>query len=339
MMCLAIGAAIGAWVFVRLARRPIAEMATVARRLAARVERTVAELSAEKSQLAAVLDQMAEGVVAVDGEGRVLLVNPALSRLLGVDAAQARGRRYLESLRHNGIAELLSEVLGEGRVAAREVRLFSPDEWIFEGRAAPLIRDGRASGALLVLHDITRQRRLEQVRRDFVANVSHELRTPLASIKGFAETLREGAVDDKENRIEFLRTIEEHADRLTKMVDDLLDLSAIESGHRLPRLEPEDLAVLLAESVRAFAPLAGDRGVALEVRPLPSLPQALADRGQLRQILANLLDNAIKYTESGGRVEVSAEASAGGLSVAVRDTGAGMFIRQVRCPTAPISTR
>ncbi|OGR94054.1 MAG: hypothetical protein A2V88_10125 [Elusimicrobia bacterium RBG_16_66_12] len=162
------------------------------------------------------------------------------------------------------------------------------------------------------------------MRRDFVANVSHELRTPLASIKGFAETLREGAVDDKEHRIEFLRTIEEHADHLTKMVDDLLDLSAIESGHRLPRLEPEDLAVLLTESVRAFAPIAGDRGVALEALPLPLLPKALADRDQFRQILANLLDNAIKYTERGGRVEVSAEASAGGLSVAVRDTGAGI---------------
>ena len=340
-----------AWALARMAGRPLEEMAAVARRLAAgdyaarvrgtggdergvlgetlntlaaRVERTVGELSAEKSQLSAVLDQMAEGVVAVDGEGRVLLVNPALSRLLGVAAAAARGRRYLESLRHNGIAELLGEVLREGRAAAREVRLFSPDERVFEGHAAPLLRDGRPSGALLVLHDITRQRRLEQVRRDFVANVSHELRTPLAAIKGFAETLREGAMDDKENRIEFLRTIEEHADRLTKMVDDLLDLSAIESGHRAPRLEPTDLAALLAESVRAFAPIAGDRGVVLEVLPLPPLPKALADLDQVRQILANLLDNAIKYTEPGGRVEVSAEASAGDLRVSVRDTGAGI---------------
>lgn len=340
-----------AWALARLAGRPLEEMAAVARRLAAgdyaarvrgtggdergvlgetlntlaeRVGRTVGELSSEKSQLAAVLDQMAEGVVAVNGEGRVLLVNPALSRLLGVEASAARGRPYLESLRHNGIAELLGSVLREGRAAAREVRLFSPDERVFDGRGAPLLQDGRASGALLVLHDITRQRRLEQVRRDFVTNVGHELRTPLASIKGFAETLREGAVDDKEHRIEFLRTIEEHADRLTKMVDDLLDLSEIESGHRPARLEPTDVAPLLASTIRSLSPMAAERGVALEVAVAAGLPKVMADGDQLRQVLANLLDNAIKYTERGGRVEVSAEEWDGGLRVSVRDTGMGI---------------
>lgn len=340
-----------AWLLARMAAHPLEEMAAVARRLAAgdyaaralgtggdergvlgstlntlaaRVERTVGELSAEKSQLAAVLDQMAEGVVAVDAMGRVLLVNPALSQLLGVDAVEARGRRYLESLRHVGITELLGSVLREGRAAAREMRLFSPDERIFEGHAAPLLQDGRPSGALLVLHDITRQRRLEQVRRDFVANVGHELRTPLASIKGFAETLREGAVDDMEHRLEFLRIIEEQADRLTKMVDDLLDLSAIESGHRPARLEPTDIETILAGSVRSFAPLAAERGLALEVVPVPDLPKVMADGDQLRQVLANLLDNAVKYTERGGRVDVRAEAWEGGVRVTVRDTGMGI---------------
>jgi two-component system phosphate regulon sensor histidine kinase PhoR len=134
--------------------------------LAARVEATVGELSRDRSQLAAVLDQMEEAVVAVDATGVVLVVNPALSRLLGVDAASARGRRYVETVRHNGIAQLLGVVLREGRPAALEIRIFAPEEMVFEAHAAPLTQDGRVGGALLVLHDITRLRRLEQMRRD-----------------------------------------------------------------------------------------------------------------------------------------------------------------------------
>jgi two-component system, OmpR family, phosphate regulon sensor histidine kinase PhoR len=284
----------------------------------------VGELSRDKAQLAAVLDQMAEAVVAVDEAGAVLVVNPALSRLLAVDAATARGRLYVETLRHNGIARLLGDVLRDGRPAALEIRIFAPEELVFDAHAAPLLREGRVGGALLVLHDITRLRRLEQMRRDFVANVSHELRTPLASIRGFAETLSEGAVDDKENRLDFLKTIQEHAGRLTKLVDDLLDLSAIESGHRAPRLSSVDLAAALAESARAFAPLAAERGVKLETASADGLPRVSADPDQLRQILANLLDNALKYTEPGGLVELSSERWKGGARVTVRDTGVGI---------------
>ncbi|MFI5347403.1 MAG: two-component system histidine kinase PnpS [Elusimicrobiota bacterium] len=331
--------------------RPVAEMADAARRiaggdyaarvrdlsgdelgvlggalneLAARVSETVGELSRDKSQLAAVLDQMSEAVVAVDSAGAVLVVNPALSRLLGVAPEAARGRRYLETLRHNGIVELIGRVLREGRPVVQEIRLFAPEELVFDAHAAPLVSGGRIGGALLVLHDITRLRRLEQVRRDFVANVSHELRTPLASIRGFAETLRAGAVDDRENRMEFLRTIEEHSDRLTKLVDDLLDLSAIESGHRAPRLDPVDLHAALGTAARAAAPVAEERRVALEVLPAAGLPRALADADQLGQILSNLLGNALKYTEPGGRVEVSAEPWKDGVRITVRDTGVGI---------------
>ncbi len=350
-----LAALLAAWLaaaaLARGVARPVAEMADAARRLAAgdygarvrglggdelgllggtlndlaaRVQDVVGELSRDKAQLAAVLDQMEEAVVAVDAAGAVLVVNPALSRLLGVDAAGARGRRYLETRRHNGIAQLLGAVLREGRPAALGLRIFAREELVFDAHAAPLAQDGRVGGALLVLHYITRLRRLEQMRRDFVANVSHELRTPLASIRGFAETLSAGAVDDKENRLEFLRTIQEHADRLTKLVDDLLDLSAIESGHRAPRLAPTDLAAALAESSRAFAPVAEERRVGLESRPAAPLPRVSVDPDQLRQILANLLDNALKYTEAGGRVELSAEPWMGGARVTVRDTGVGI---------------
>ncbi len=342
-----------AWLLARAAGRPLEEMADVARRLAAgeygarvrgplggderallgetlnalagRVEETVGELSRDKSRLAAVLDQMAEGVVAVDAEGRVLVVNPALSRLLGIDAAQARGRGHLESLRHHGLAELIGEVLRGGCPAARELRLFSPEELVFDAHAAPLHQDGRRpAGALVVLHDITRLRRLEHIRRDFVANVSHELRTPLASIKGYAETLRDGAIEDKTHRLEFVKTIEEQAVHLSKLVDDLLDLSSIESGYRPPRLETLALLPLLQSAARDAAPAAAELGVRVSVASVDELPSARSDADQLRQVLANLIDNAMKYNEPGGLVELSARAEGGELIVSVRDTGVGI---------------
>ncbi len=278
----------------------------------------------DEAQLSAILGQMTEGVVAVDSAGRVILVNAALSKLLGVDAENARGRSYLESLRHHGLVSLLGVVLERKERLSRELRLFAPDELVFDAYAVPLLDAGQPTGALVVLHDITRLRRLEQMRRDFVANVSHELRTPLSSIRGYAETLREGAVDDKEHRLEFLKTIEEQAQGLTKLVDDLLDLSAIESGHRPPRLAPVEAGPLAREVARHFGAAAAGRGVALSVTLPEDLPRVLADKDQLRQVLVNLVDNAVKYTESGGAVEVSARAQGAEVVFAVRDSGLGI---------------
>ena len=305
-------------------RRTADEIAAASRRLKAQVDETVAELSRDKGRLAAVLDQMAEGVVAVDAAGRVLLVNPALSNLLGIDPVQARGRSYIESLRHRGLAELIGEVLRGAAAGPREVRVFSPEELVFDAHAAPLAQDGRPAGALVVLHDITRLRRLEQVRRDFVANVSHELRTPLASIKGYAETLRDGALDDKAHRLEFVSTIEEQAVHLTKLVDDLLDLSSIESGHRAPKLAAADLGPLLDAAAREAAPRAGERKIVVSSRLAADLPRVLFDAGQIRQVLANLIDNAVKYSENGGAVELAASLVDGDVVVSVRDEGIGI---------------
>jgi len=294
-----------------------------ANRLAERVGGAVSALSRDKSQLEAVLDQMSEAVLAVDSNGAVLVVNPSLSRLLRVDENAARGRPYLECVRHSALAQLVGAVLKDGRPLAQEVRVVAREELVFDAHAAPLLQEGRVSGALLVLHDITRLRRLEQVRRDFVANVSHELRTPLSSIKGYAETLREGALDDKENRLGFVKTIEEQADRLSKLVDDLLDLSAVESGHRLPKLASTDLRALAVDVSRQFAAAAAARGVTLASVSAGSV-NALADAEQVRQVVANLVDNAIKYTEPGGRVEISLEAKGAEVVASVSDTGVGI---------------
>ncbi|OGS39631.1 MAG: hypothetical protein A2506_05735, partial [Elusimicrobia bacterium RIFOXYD12_FULL_66_9] len=343
-----------AWVLARLAGRPLEEMAAAARRLAAgdysarvrgaeddergvlgsalntlaeRVERTVAELSAEKSQLAAVLDQMAEGVVAVDAEGRVLLVNPALSRLLGVDAVAARGRRYLESLRHNGIAELLGSVLSEGRAASREVRLFSPDERVFEGHAAPLLRDGSPSGALLVLHDITRQRRLEQVRRDFVANVGHELRTPLAVALGYLDILLAGPGLDESQR-KALMKIQHEDENLHGLVEKLIVFSLVQSPEDIVLDRSElSLADVVDEALKSLGARIEGEGIRVSWTRAEAVgfPGLYADRVLLREAVANLVENAVKFNKSPKKeVRISVSRQGPSLRVTVQDNGPGI---------------
>ena len=292
--------------------------------LAERVQEAIRDLTSEKAQVEAILGQMVEAVIAVDDSQRVLAVNAALARLFKLDPAACRGRPLLEVLRHPALEELLLSVLMDRQARAEEVRLAAPEEHVFQAHAGPLELGGGAGGALLVLHDITRLRRLEQVRKDFVANVSHELRTPLASIKAFAETLRGGALEDKKTGLEFVETIEKDADRMTRLVDDLLELSALESGRLTPSLEPLSLMEIAREAAESLRPLAEKRRVSLEVRDPGPLPKVLADRGQLRQVFNNLIDNAVKFNREGGAIVVAAESRGSIVSVSVKDTGPGI---------------
>ena len=262
-------------------------------------------------------------MAAVDVQGRLIAANPAMRSLMG-GTETSQGRSFIESLRHPKLQELLASVLKEGQGRLLEVTLFNPGELHFEAHAVPLREGSRSVGALLVLHDITRLRNLEKVRRDFVANVSHELRTPLASIRGFAETLRDGALDDLEHRVEFVEAIEKDAQRLSALVEDLLDLSAIESGQRQPVRQPVDLPALAREAALSLRPLAERRNVAIVVEAAPAMPAARADRAQIKQVLSNLLDNAVKFNHEGGRVTVSARAEGPLAVVTIADTGPGI---------------
>ncbi len=348
---LALAAWVALWALARSADRAIKELADAAARLAeggepARLRgfppgdlgrlagatnalagtfrAALGDLSAERNRLATILGNMVEAVVAVDQGGMVIAVNPALGRLFGVDARAAVGRPLVETLRHSQLAELIGGVLGGGEARSEELKVFTPEERVFEAHVAPLKEEDRRVGALLVLHDITRLRALEQLRKDFVANVSHELRTPLASIQGFAETLRSGGLEDVEHRLEFVEAIEQDARRLTRLVDDLLDLSSIESGKRTPRLAPLSFRPVAEEAAAGLRPLAAARRVSIELELPGGLPKVLADPDQLRQVLTNLLDNAVKFNREGGRVVVSARPEGGRLTVSVRDTGAGI---------------
>jgi two-component system phosphate regulon sensor histidine kinase PhoR len=290
--------------------------------LADRVKKTVEELSREKAQLSTVLSNMVEAVLAVDGSRNVLVMNPMFSRLFQVQPSEVMGKPFFEIFRSSELGQLLNVCLETKQSQSGTVQMSSPEERAFEAQAVPLIQDGASVGALLVLHDITRVRQLEQVRKDFVANVSHELRTPLASVKGYAETLKSG-VKDKKSRDEFLQTIERHADNMTRLVEDLLELSSIESGRRVPELKPLAIMDLIRDVVGSLIPLADHRKVTVEIKG-NSLPPIKGDETQIKQVLTNLIDNAIKFNRENGRVSVSGQVSGGGVEISVNDTGIGI---------------
>ena len=292
--------------------------------LAEKIQASIESLSQEKTHLSAILSNMTEAVVAVDETGRVLAVNPALTRLFAIQPQDSVGKPFLEVIRNNSLSALLNAVIKGSARQRDEVKVLAPEEAVFEAQAVPLLLEGRCIGALLVLHDITRLRQLEQVRKEFVANVSHEIKTPLASIKAFTQTLRAGANDDPANREEFLEIIEKDVDRLTRLVDDLLELASIESGRRAPNFEPLALAPTARGVAASLAPLADRKRVHVDIRIPEDLPPVRADKGQLRQVLTNLLDNAIKFNKDEGRVTVTASAERHIVTVAVQDTGSGI---------------
>lgn len=209
-----------------------------------------------------------------------------------------------------------AEKLADGDYSAR-VPEMGAGELGKLGRALNLLADK-------VQEDLSRMRRLEELRREFVANVSHELKTPLTSIKGFAETLRAGAIDDPAHRMEFLAAIESDAQRLAALVDDLLDLSAIESGRRKAVLEPVSLLEVAHEAAAGLKTLADRQGVTLRVYDNPELPLVRADRKQISQVLRNLLENAVKFNREGGSAVVRAEAGSTEAVILVTDTGSGI---------------
>ena len=192
------------------------------------------------------------------------------------------------------------------------------------GAALALLAGGAWLWNWMRRHDIVEMRRREQLRRDFVANVSHELRTPLTSIKGFAEVLRMGALEDTERRLEFVETIEAHADRLTRLVDDLLAISSLDSGVSEPEREPLSLIKAVAEATAGLKPQAQRKQIVIRIEPFHDIPQVFADRHQLKQVLTNLVDNAIKFTPERGTIRITAAVSGNRVTVAIADNGIGI---------------
>jgi two-component system phosphate regulon sensor histidine kinase PhoR len=249
-------------------------------------------------------------------------VNPALLRTLGV-GADARGRSVLAATRLPELAEAAAECLREGAVVSRELATRTVPPRIVMVLIAPLAPQGRArQGAVAVFHDLTAIRRLERVRRDFVSNVSHELRTPVSALRGAAETLLEGALEDRERARSFVDLIHRHAERLSRLIADLLDLSRLESGEVQLAPETVDLGLAARQVVEMLAEPARAKGLTV-LQSISGLA-VFADPRAVEQVLLNLLDNAVRYTPGGGRVTLSAAREDAAVRVSVVDTGPGI---------------
>jgi two-component system phosphate regulon sensor histidine kinase PhoR len=288
---------------------------------AAHLQQRLVELSQEKARLETILRTMADGVLVVDGKKRIVMMNPAAEAMFGIPTGEAIGRDHLELTHHFDLDQALTRVLDTGEPAQLEIRRARPEEQVLEARLAYF---GKDRGVLLVMQDITRARKLEQMRTEFVSNVTHELRTPLTAIRGFAETLLEGALDDPDDARHFVGIIAREGEQLGHLIDDILDLSRIEGGRWKVKKEPFHLRQLAEETVGRLAARAADLGVDLRLEIPEDLPELQGDTGRLAQVLLNLVDNALKYTPSGGSVTVAAEELGNMVRVKVTDTGTGI---------------
>jgi two-component system phosphate regulon sensor histidine kinase PhoR len=273
------------------------------------------ELRREQAESAALVSSMVEGVIAADGRGRIVTANPAARRLLGYAPAEPLPD-LAELFRVKAAREVVDAVLLGGSVRDRQVEMDSRS-LLLNARPLP------SGGALLVIHDVTELRRLEAIRRDFVANVSHELKTPLTSISGYAETLLSDAPSPDTTR-QFLTTILGNARRMQRLVDDLLDLSRIESGRWQPARTELDIPAVARESWAALAARPDAGRVQFELETAPDAERLSADLDAVRQVLTNLFDNSLRYTPAGGRIVCSTRREGDGIALAVRDTGSGI---------------
>ena len=298
------------------------ELAEAFNSMATTIRTNIQELSGERDKLSAVLDTMGDGVVVIGPEDQVELLNAAGEALLGVGGPTSEGGRFMEVVRDHELQRLVSLCQETGERQYGEVELLQRGRFL-SCIATPLSGDG-SPGVLLTLHDLTRIRQVETTRREFVSNVSHELRTPLAAVRVMAETLESGALEEREVARDFVRRIQGEIDRMNSMVEDLLELARLEGGQAMLDTAPVDLGSLM-EDVRAqYRAQADAKSIKVGISVEESLPGVLGDEEKLRQVLSNLLENALKFTSVEGEITLSARVEPRAITVSITDNGVGI---------------
>lgn len=313
----------------KLALPDLLELAAIVERfngMADMIEQRQRALLAQSNEQRAVLASMSEGVIAIDLQQRVISLNRAAAELLNFAQALAAGRPLQEVIRNADLRRFVTQALASDDPISGDIKMLGDQERVWQAHGTAL-RDshGETLGAVIVVNDVTDYRRLENVRRDFVANVSHELKTPIASIKGFAETLLDGALDNRDDAERFCRIIARQSERLHSIIDDLLSLSRIEQseGANDIVLEPTLLQDVLRSAIGDCQPRADERGITIAV-DCPDQQRIRCNAPLLIQAVLNLLDNAIKYSDEGGRIDVSVQSTPRSVVIAVRDQGCGI---------------
>jgi len=307
------------------ARDELHKLADALNRMATSLSGRIDEMKSEKTKVSAILESMAEGVIAVGNQNETLLLNPSAEAIFGISNKDAIGKSLLEVTHNRQIDDLMTQAVQTASVQTAEIEWSHPQECILKAHAIAVSEKQGGLGGILVFYDMTDLRKLEKLRRDFVANVSHELRTPLTSIKGFIETLLGGAHRDPKQSETFLHMMEEDAARLNRLIDDLLELSKIESKEVVLKKESLNLSEEAEKAIHCCQGWVGKKQIVIENRiSSQALPRVEADRDKLQQILINLIDNAVKFNREGGKVVLEASEANGGVQISVEDTGSGI---------------
>ncbi|HDK26507.1 MAG TPA: phosphate regulon sensor histidine kinase PhoR, partial [Candidatus Atribacteria bacterium] len=302
----------------------IGQLANSLNLMSEELENKIRIISEDKDKMKVVLSSVIEGIIAIDKEGRIILFNNALKNMTDYSSDRVLGKFHWEIIRNNQLNELLKEVLQKGQPLTQEITIFSPQEKIFRASANPLTKKNEVWGAVVVLNDITEIKKLEKMRSEFVANVSHELRTPLTSIQGFVETLKDGAINDPGKAQYFLEIIEKQSNRLNNLIEDILQLSKIESQEIIMNLQSINLRDLIDKTISEFKKKIEQKNHKIKINISPQLPLIKADPEQIEVVFRNLLDNAIKYTPNRGEIYISAFEKAENIYIEIADNGIGI---------------
>jgi two-component system phosphate regulon sensor histidine kinase PhoR len=309
----------------------IGALADAMNTMAAQLSDRIRTVELQKNQKAAVLGSMSESVFAVDADERLIRINSAAARLFAIDGAHVIGRPIQEVVRNHELIRLVGEALGSDRPVEGEITIDSPEERHLQVHGTVLRgSNGNRYGALVVLNDVTRLRRLERVRRDFVANVSHELRTPITTIKGFVETLQTGAINNRRDAERFLDIIANHTERLNEIIEDLLALSWLEQDREAEQIirEKSSLGNVVARAVEMCSVNARNRKIDILVRG-PENVEAVINAPLVERALVNLIDNAIKYSDEGSKIQIEIKEEDSLGVIRVIDHGCGIEKRHL----------
>ncbi len=304
------------------ARDEIGQLTRSFNYMADQLQEKVSALTEERRQLAAVLENMADGVLIVGGDGRVRLINPSAASLLGTTREAALGLSFAQATRHH---ELIDVWRGCQEAGSERIELLQMGaEALFWRVIVTPLEDKDGRGSLVILQDLTELHRLQTIRQDFLGNVSHELRTPLASLRALVDTLRDGAMEDPPAARRFLDHMETEVDALTQIIQESLELSRIESGRVPLRLSPTAVPDVVLAAVERLRPQAERAGLLVQLNLPEGLPRVLADQERVQQVITNLVHNAIKFTPAGGEIHIGADLADDEVVISVRDTGIGI---------------
>ncbi len=299
-------------------------LATTMNQMAATLRSRIEDLESEKRKISVILSHMNEGVIAIDRQKQVVIMNPAAEKIFGGHASDLQGKSLIEVTRHPQIERIVDRAFRELQTASEEIQISGETRKTLRVSVVILTEHVRDIGGILVFYDMTELRRLENVRREFVTHVSHELRTPLTAIKGFVETLLGGALKDPPAGERFLKIIAEETDRLGRLVEDILTLGEIEQKITPMKMDRIDLTAKLVVILEQFKTQIEKNKLVVENRISGKFIIVLGDRDKIHQVFMNLLDNAIKFNKPEGKIVLSADQKPEGVTIMIEDTGIGI---------------